>query len=242
MKRSNSKELNILTFVIVTMLAFLCIFNITYSYFTASAILNGNSNFGNIKVNFYYTTASGNAIVEDNATTADTDESTLVVNPVGTVRRGTPFNIQYNSAQLTGVGFKADTSSCGVYVRFWIDAYLLDDNGDPDTSENYGIYFSFVYDNKVAVENTERVDNELTYDETNITYFCPSAIASGGNYIAFDQLVLLDTAPQEMMGGTIRITIKFEAIQSTNGACQSWAMYDENDDLNDNKGISMRWS
>lgn len=240
MKRSNTKELNILTAVIVLSLAFLCIFNITYSYFTASAIINGDAEFNNIQVNFYYTTASGNGIVESG--------NTLEVNPVGVVTRGTPFEVQYNSTKLTSVGFKADSNSCSVYIRFWIDAYAVN-NDVVDASTNYGKYFSFYNGDNPATS----IKNQNTDDGTNITYFIPNAITAGQTNTPFNKILLSNSAPNAMLGKNIRITIRFEAIQSTNGACKSWEMYltDENGEyiededgaliLNDNKGIWDTW-
>jgi len=236
MKRSNTKELNILTAVIVLSLAFLCIFNITYSYFTASSIINGDVGFNNIKVNFYYTTATTNGLVENG--------NTLVVNSVGTVTRGTPFAIQYGGQEFTSIGLKADSSSCAVYIRFWIDAYALND-GVEDTTINYGKYFALYKGANPATD----IKYLPTYDGENITYFISGAVSANGVSDTFNKLMLKDDAPNGMLGKNISITIKFEAIQATNGACKAWEMYltDENGNdvldedgfqiVNDNKGI-----
>ncbi len=227
MKRSNTKELNIVTLVIILTLTFLCIFNVVYSYFTSTDILSGNSNFGSIGANFVYTTNAGEGVVADG--------TTLLVTPKGDIVRGRPFNVKYEGQDISKVSIRPSEDSCNIYIRVWIDAYLVQDlvEGVPNANAvNYGKHFTFYLDGG-AVTDLD-VESKTTIDGKNITYFYPGAIANNTAQDIFDQLIMLNTAPLEMLGSKISVTVNFDAIQSTNGAYEIWA--------DDNKGCSDSWT
>ena len=227
MKRSYNKEINIVTIVVLLAMAFLWIFTFVYSYFTASHTINDPYQFSNINVKFNYVT-SGNINKVNN-------KGTIELQPRSIIKRGEKFSLSYNGTDVSSVGFSLSNDSCAVFIRYWIDAYKVLEDGSVDTSVNYGKYFM-----------ATRSGNELAYnDEVNIgtgasayqntIYYVEDALYNGSNdVIAFDALTLAVDCDTNLIGSSVKILISFDAVQAENEAYL--------DAFDDDKGYWENWS
>ena len=220
MKRSNSKELNIVTVVVVLTLAFLCIFNISYSYFTASDVINGSGyKFGEIGVQFNFTTDTTDSITVNST-------NSVLLEPTGTVTRGGTFNLQYNDEAVEGVGFSLLENSSDVFIRYWVDAYI---EGD---STNYGYCFILMY----GGSDIYYEEKDLNAGYTNNIYYVQDVLSSevsDGIVYEFDQIQLISDCPAELIGSDVVITLSFEAVQAANEAYKV--------EFDDDKGYNADW-
>lgn len=218
----NSK---ILMSLILLALAFFGVFNVTYSYFTSTAFKDGTLDFPDINVQFYYREAGDIVFL--------TTLSTQLYPLTTTIARGETFQVSSSptSEAINAIGIQNMEGSCDVYIRFWLDAYIVDANGNPTSQTNYGKYFLF----------TELIDNSFIKNEGGSVagswcYFILESQSAGDGAEFGNSLKLSEDAPAEMLGKSIRINLSFEAVQQANQAYLS--VFGQEGDT---KGYFMGW-
>lgn len=228
MKHKN-QSLNIVTTILLLVLAFLSVVNITYSYFTATNKVEGNMAFGNLDARFYYTTSTG-TFVKDGVTTIDLFSAT------GTIARGQEFELSVTKGgdPIETLGIEVDSGSIETYVRFWIDAYLVKDDGTLDKTTNYGKFFLFDSNNRTITNTGGTVSTSTCY--FGIDYIDEDYPLEIGNTLTFSDLED-ETIPVELLGEEFQLTISFEAVQRANNGFKH--AFGAPDDM---KGYYADWS
>lgn len=211
MIKRQRKEFHIIGLCVIIVLLFLCVFNVTYSYFTAQASVNGTQSFYNLNIKFGYNDGSYN----------DVSGNTLVVTAdKNTISRDEAFGLKVGDAAVRYLYFSVANGSCNSYVRYMLDAYKVDDLGNPISTVNYGQYFNIIPDSSAAsntISNRQIVTNNGV---TNAVYYMYNALTSNINRFC-DKIKLLDSAPVDMLDGNLKLTITFVAVQRDNEAFQS---------------------
>lgn len=128
--------------------------------------------------------------------------------------------------QIYSLAFFPSNDSCSSYIRLRVDAYIVEE-GVTDTSVNYGQYFkiNFLFEDEFQTKT-------LTVGTvTNKIYYKKGALSS--IYEFSNSMTLLENAPDELLQQSIKVSMFFEAVQSTNSAfkftyndgwgwCDSW--------------------
>ena len=135
-----SRTTKLLSLFVMLTFCFLCVFNVTYSYFSTVAKLSANGNMNNIDVSFVYISSGSQKVVSKSSTLQ------LLLGS-GNVSRGDVSALNIPAANEDGyvsvsdVGFKIGTNSCAVYLRFWVEAYQMKEIGGAsyyiDSKNNY---------------------------------------------------------------------------------------------------------
>ena len=208
MKEINKHSKLAITLVML-LLAILGIVNVTYSYFTSTSNSAGEMVFGDLDVEFVYKIPSNNSYLSTQ------NEAVLeLYSATGTIARGVPFQLSLTpgGTPIETLGIRNKQNSCTAYIRFWIDAYVVEDDV-VDKSVNYGKYF--LLDSSTYYTNTgSSVAGSTCYfgiemREANIALDI-------GNTLTLTDLSATDTVPAQLLGEQIQITISFEAAQVAN--------------------------
>ena len=218
-----SKATKIIGVSIGLVLLFLCAFNITYSYFTARAVIDGQINFGSLDVKVTYLTTD-NVIYQ-----YPEGETTVTINVLGgqTISRGSEFKMaSLDGKEIRYLAFSG--SGTNSYVRFWVNAYKR--SGESfDKSTNYGRYFTPVVSSNVFTSSLKTVGSV-----TNNVYYITNAIGTAGVMGFAESMKFSADAPLELMDADVQIIITFEAVQASNKAYLSV--------FGDDWGYSNSWS
>ena len=209
-----SRSVKVVMSLVLLVLAFLCSFNATTSYFTASSNKTGALNFPLLDVRF--TTLIGASTPENQM---QSSPSNITLYPVGgSIPRGQAFELSLSDAAdataISNIEIKNMTGSCEVYVRFWIDAYTYS-NGVKGT-RNYGEYFIIEETSEIVRGGISSKNQEAS--EKDWCYFVVPSILSGRAQIIGNQLKVADGLPDEVLGQQLKITMTLEAVQATNNA------------------------
>ncbi len=244
MKQSN-KKLNLTATFVLLIFAVLCMINVTYSYFTATAKATGSMDFDSINVSFNcsYTESNMQKTIE-----LDKTKTLKVVPTDGTISRNVTFSLSFaedivSTTDVDEAGLQLENltvkriDGCDVYVRVWIDAYLATDTAK---QTNYGKYFLFKDNANALVQGAEKynVDTEQDYSINSHSYFVKNALTSSsptckvGAYLQLSDLY--DEVPIDIVGEQLEIYISFQAVQASNDAFRS--------EFNDDLGFSEHWS
>ena len=238
MKQVNKKSSVFITLVLL-ILAVVCLYNVTYSYFTATSTISGDTTFGNLNVQFGCYDEDGNII------DVYSDSTLYLYSASGTIERGQPFQISLTSGgdAIQNLYVQNYTSNTMCYVRFWIDAYVVESstpNGDGttayvvDKTTNYGKYFLFTPNESVFTRTGSSVSGSTCY-------FFKSALGlyagNIGNELTLTDLSETDTVPATLTGEQLQISISFEAVQRANNAYLS--AFGE---IGDTKGYLTSWT
>ncbi len=213
--RTKQKQSSILSILVSLTLIFLCVFGVTYSYFTASKTVSGTAQFSTLEVKIGYKTSQSSSLTTINTPTFTVypSESTIV--------RGGTFGFKVNSTDaqtLFSLNFTSSSTSCSAYIRYWVDAYVV--NGStPDKSVNYGRYFQL--NSSMDVAEVKTVTNPTT-GVVNVMYYYAEALPGGETSLFANGMTLLSSAPDDIMQKKLQITISFDAVQSTNQAFASY--------------------
>lgn len=223
MIKAKKRQYRIVGLIVVVVLLLLCSFNVTYSYFTAVASINGTIDFLELNVKFGYTVGSGSSAVH----TDMTGNSMVVAPNTSVINRGDTFGLKVNSSNVSALYLTWTDDSCDFYIRFKLDAYKQNSS---DTT-NYGQYFKLNYSLNTGLLIREVKTNS---GQTNAVYFIKNKLSpANSEQSSFcDSITLLDTAPVEMLDGEIKLTLTFLACQSDNGAYKSvfgdgWGYYSQ---------------
>lgn len=238
-----SKTIKLICTLTLVMLAFFCSFSVTHAYFTASADKSGNVKFSNLDVRFIYVESG---IEYPAGTYTQNDLYTITLYPVGgTIALGEPFQLSSSEdgAAISSLAIRNMQSSSKAYVRLWIDAYpIIDDDGNVDTSENYGKFFYFS-DAANVTAVLARGNSNSVHEEGKSCYFVKSEMSpldpSGDDPVGYYPTVHIgntltfkdaedENIPEESLGIKLKISITLQAVQVANGAFKQT--------FNDNKG------
>ena len=226
--KQTKKYLNILPTFILIVFAILCITRVTYSYFTATANVSGESNFSSINVNFmYFKDVNGFNSVTVAKQENGQANSLKIVPSTGTIARGVPFEFNLASDNSKVYNLSIYSEGCDVYVRFWIDAFIK--TGNTLGTTNYGKYF--LLEEGFAKPYTKQNSSSLTktcyYGKVRLGDDAENGIyptLTLGNTLTLSDLYddmtgeLADEVPVELMGEQLEISISFEAVQAANKA------------------------
>ena len=194
--------------MVLLITAVVCLINVTYSYFSSTSNTGGSVTFKNMAVEFYYTS---------NGEDLSKGSNTLkLYSATGTIAREQEFELSLTEGgtAISDLGIRVLNNSYSVYIRLWIDAYVVNEDGTVDTTKNYGKYF-LLADNNYCVNTNSSVVGSTCYF---ITEAVDSSIpASLGNTLKFSDLTG-DAIPVELLGEKLQISISFESIQSENKA------------------------
>ena len=208
---------------IILVLVFLCAFNITYSYFTARAKIEGQIKFGALDVKITYLT------IDNETYQYEEGQTTVTVNVLGgqPISRDGEFKMASpDGKEIRFLAFSGSGTTS--YVRFWVNAYKK--SGETfDTTTNFGRYFTPVVSSNVFTSALKTVGGV-----TNKVYYVTNAIGTTG-YVGFAESIKLGAdAPTELLDADVKITITFEAVQTSNQAYLSV--------FGDDWGYSSSWS
>lgn len=224
--KKTGKKFNYLAIFVLFIVAILAV-GITYSYFTFKQKVQSEITLGSIKVNYLLT---------DSTSTAKTIDSTteMQLYTLDPISRGSKFSLYENSTDtnpLSLIGFQKESGTIDVYIRFWIDAYLIND-GVEDRSVNYGEYFDLLFGDSVIDESSSGVVKSVS--ETGlVTYFIENKVT--GDVGCFTKMQLKSDAPFAMLNSSYRLYLSFDAVQASNqaylsvfegsnrGYCSSWS-------------------
>ena len=222
------KYLNTIIAVVLLFVSIVCFIHVTYSYFTASSSVGSSSKFSDLDYEFYYA-------IGDTETGKGHNQLTLYSTSTA-IERGVPFDLAIKNednslSAIKEFGIQAvNDKSCSVYIRLWIDCYIVNDDSTLGTI-NYGKYFL------LSPSYCVREDTSCYYVNTVVTN---STTCILGNTLTlsdldkdFDDDGNNDAVPVELMGETLQITISFEAVQSANEAYL--------DEFDDEKGYYSGW-
>ena len=237
-----SKETKIITALLLLVLSVLSIFNVTYSYFSATANSKGELKFAKLDVRFAYRTSDSlnYSIVGD----ATPNPMVLVPAVTTSLQRGDEF--EYSITTNDGVLLPAEHGGIYIihnpnieeenidcYVRFWIDAFEIK-QGEELGTENYGRYFLFPVSSYYTNENSSSENSWCYYSIPTL-----SNKSAGPGYVdnvnLGKKLQIDPEAPAEILQKTFKLTLNFEAIQVQNNAFLSESGF------NDEKGYYLGW-
>ena len=226
------KTLNIRVLITLFMLLItvICVTNVTYSYFTSSASTNGDITFGNLQLVFEY------KIKNVSTPKQLTNSKKLSLEPIdGLIQRETAFGVK-----ILGEADELDylriynTSSTDCYLRFWIDAYIVNTEmvdeveiGVVDKTINYGKYFHFPSVPSSTSTISEIVRKDVSKEETSPAWYFIKSPLSQNSYVELGKTLILkdnsvdDVVPLSLLGENIKITVSYEAVQTTNEAFKS---------------------
>lgn len=204
--KKTSKQIKLLGLLVILILTFLFAFNVTYSYFTATANVAGNIEFANLDVRFAYRSNNVDTLVDSDTLTVYPSAST------GTIARGSTIYLATEDGDdIQYLAFNSSIDSTSSYIRYRINAYKVED-GTVDTSENFGQYFEF----QGSIDVTRRI--QIVGGETNAIYYIEEEVAGNVTRVFASSIKLLETAPVSLLNSQINLTITFEAVQSENQA------------------------
>ena len=238
-----SKNAKIVTSLALIVLAFLCSFNVVSAYFTATANANGSMSFPDLDVRFMYRMNS--EFYPTNTDTVDDAVYTINLYPVGgTISRGQEFTLSptlftqgQTQEEIQDIVIANMYNSAEAYVRFWIDAYIV--NGSTvDTSVNYGKYFFLTGDGEGESYVRGEADGDNLTALAESCYFVPSISLWSGEKVWLGNSLTLkdidgDPVPNALLGAQLKLTISLQAVQAANDAYLSV--------FNDARGYHSLW-
>lgn len=226
MKQINKHSKLILS-LIMLVVAVLCAVNVTYSYFTSVSQTNGEAVLKDLDVKFIYQEVSGGSYL------SKTNEATIeLFSASGPIERNVAFKLSFTSGgtAIHNLGImRKDSTSATSYVRFWIDAYISDKDGNLNTTTNYGKYFIPTARDQTNINTNSSSSSSWCY-YTKLIYQTPVDI---GNELTLSDLPG-NPVPATLLGEKLKIYISFEAVQMANKAF----LYE----FDDEKGYSLNWT
>lgn len=199
-------NLNMIISLVLAMLALVSLVGYTHSYFTASAKREGTMGFATMSVRFAYY-YNGSYYPQYN------EKNQISLYPAGTsaIQRGVAFGLSPDPAgsPIDGLAIHNMQNSCSAFVRFWVNAYVIKDGELEET--NYGQYFTLNITGDVTFTDAGTKRTESVY--------CLKTALDATKYRYIGATVTMSTsAPDDLMGETLRIDICMDSVQSANKA------------------------
>ncbi len=223
-------KMQVLITLLLLLITIVCVTNVTYSYFTSSSSTNGDLTFKNLQVVFEY------KIKNVSTSTNLTNSQKLSLEPVdGLIQRETAFGVKIlgDTKELDLLRIY-NPSETDCYVRFWIDAYIVNtetvNNVEIDVvdkTKNYGKYFHFPSVISSTSALSEIVRKDVTEEESSPAWYFKKSSLNKDSFIDLGKTLILrdnsadDIVPLSILGEKIKITVSFEAVQTTNEAFKS---------------------
>lgn len=211
------KHTKIVTSLLLLVLAFFGVVNVTFAYFSSSDSASGTHTFDTLDVEFMY----------DNGTTIQsvTTNTLELVSISGPIQRGVTFNLGVkpekdgdNPVAVEDIIIRTKEKSCDCYIRFWIDAYIVNSDQTLGTV-NYGKYFVLPENYAIANQGSS-ASGSWCYYAINIQG--AESELGIGNALTLQDLNVgeenEDLVPVNLLGEKLKITISFEAVQEANNA------------------------
>ena len=222
----SKKQFNILVSLVLLILAVACVVNVSYSYFTSASTTGGSVDLKDLNVEFYYT-LNGSDVSKG----TDTLE---LYSASGTIAREQEFELSLTEGgeAIDDLGIRVASGSCPVYIRLWIDAYIIKQDNSLDTTVNYGKYFLLAQNNYCVKTNGSVANSNCYFITEEVDSTLPAYL---GNTLKLSDLTD-DEVPVNLMGEKLKITISFEAVQAANKAYLS--VFGSSDDT---KGYYKGW-
>lgn len=201
------QEARLLISLLLLVLTFFSVLHVTYAYFTTTTSINGQITFKTLAVQFVYKDSTG-AFKTKNGSTLDLFVST------GSIGRGDEFELALDedSDAIQDLGIQNMETSTNCYVRFWFDAYIVDEDFEKKSNVNYGKYFTLT---STSVYFT----NLYSSSPNSWCYYIVAALTPSvsNSYLSMgNSIVLSEDAPVEMTGEKLKLSISFEAVQEEN--------------------------
>jgi len=206
-------NLNMIISLVLALLAVVSLLGYTSSYFTASAKREGTLGFATMKVRFayYYNDGEGTAYYpQDNQGKQIKDKISLYPANTAAIQRGVAFGVSPDpvGSAVQDLTIHNMNGSCSAYVRFWINAYVI--QGDKQLETNYGQYFT------LNSSSSDVVTTDEGKAKTETVYCLKKALAASTHISIGSTITMSTSAPDSLMGETLRIDICMDAIQSAN--------------------------
>lgn len=228
--KASIKSLKIVMSLILLVIALLCSFNVSLAYFTANAEKNETIKFGDLNVRFSYRAIQGGGVQNIEGDVLE------LYSASGTIERGVPFQLSVTNGgdPIGAIVIQNTSNSCDCFVRFWIDAYIVDQYGEIIETTNYGKFFE-VTDLISLVEKGNSTNNSA---QTDSCYYYKRSLTTGESVNIITKLTLKDTlsesVPAQLLGEKVRLFVSFDTVQTANGAYLL--------EFNDEKGYLNSWS
>ena len=247
MKRT-TKEIKVISALVILALVFLCSFNVVYSYFTSLSYINADLDFYTLDVKMYY---------ED----PDIGVPTYIENqtqlyPSDLFKRGTAVNLKKSEESetlISEIGVASSETSCASYVRFYLQVYMVKEiagsvyyiDSQGNYVDDYGKYVNVAGEEISSSDITigeivdyaeffdlceledgeilpnERIEKQINAvnDKNYVAYFLIAALAGDSERdIQVNAIRMLPSAPNEILDSDIVIYLTMEAVQASNGA------------------------
>lgn len=231
-----SKHLNVIVSMFLLIVAVFSAINVSYSYFTSKASKSGNIEMGALQTYFRYQTTTSSNIDKGNVLELYAEEE---------IEIGVKFNFGIKESEtvykrIENLSIFNHRDSCECYVRFWIEAYVVE-SGVANKSIDYGRFFAIETYNIIGANGIVRggVENAYCYFIKN-----PLGIENGTNLMSLGNTLILqdimngttlvEAVPTDILGEDIEILLSFEAVQNGNRAFESV--------FNDQRGHYDQWT
>jgi len=248
-----TKEIKIVTTLVILMLVFLCSFNIVYSYFTSVVFTDANIDFYALNVNMFYS--------EDSQTVIENQTQLYLSGPLSRNLAISLKSTPTSKTNIESIGIKSTEDSCDAYVRLYLEVYKVKQIGEAvyyiDSNGNYvsetGVYVNELGEEvlKQNLDIGEIIDyaeyfelgyliginffeSDLIFRQENeaggknfVTYFYTDKLESDGNQsLNISAIRMLSSAPNELLDSDIVIYLTMEAVQAKNNAYK--IVFDDN--------------
>ena len=223
-------NLNMIISLVLAILAVVSVIGYTNSYFTASAQRDGTLNFATMNVRFAYYYKDGDTTKYYPQNQQEKPAKTQInLFPAGkaAIQRGVAFNVSptKEGKAVENLAIHNMDTSCNAFVRFWIDAYVIKDGEQLD--RNYGEFFTLNTTSDVKLTDSGSARTQSVY--------CLKEALTVGEYRYIGATLTMSTsAPDNLMGETLRIDICMDSVQADNDVYVS--VYN-----NDDKGYYSGW-
>lgn len=217
-----SKEIKILISCVAITLIFLFSYNVVYAYFSSKKSSSGEGQLGYMEVKFAYSVNNQPTIVEE-------DEYYIYSANTPLFSRGDIVPFTNQDGEALNLMFYSPLTSCASYVRFWVDAFILDENELPDKMVNYGQYF--VLQGTTFTRQIKTVEGV-----TNAVHYLTNALEPQGTNVYLNvsnSLQISNNAPNDLLSTKVLIVVRFEACQQANEAFKA--------EFNDGWGYLSTW-
>lgn len=226
-------RLNIFLVLINITLMFLLSFGFAMAYFTASSAVEGNLTFYNIGVNWYTTYNSG-------ADTKTSEEEMLRLT-CDNLSRGNVVRLKFEDEDedyiADEIGITVSDDSIGVFVRYYLLVYEIDEDTDDLTHNDSNLeqYFTLGIFDEDTDDFVGLGDVYYTKNRYNLvdTYFIDNAVEAGNSIFCFNAIKLSASAPTDMLEKSYAIFVKFDAIQNVHEAYKAFG--------DDDRGYLTKW-
>ena len=205
--KKTTKEIKLISALVILALVFLCSFNVVYSYFTSLSHINAEIDFYSLDVKMFYN--------DPGIGVPTYIENQTQLYPSDLLRRGSVVNLKTSEESetfISEIGVASSDNSCAAYVRFYLQVYMVKEiAGSVYYIDSQGNYVDdngkYVNDAGEEISSSDITMGEIV-DYAEFFYLCglddngnPSAseriekqinVVNGKNYVAYFLIAALD--------------------------------------------------